>query len=375
MNDSKPRLHVIAFDVPDPPNYGGVIDVFYRIESFVNAGIGVVLHTFDYSRKKSAYLSEICEEVHYYPRKMGLPFPLNRPWIVSSRESSALLQTLIDKPFPIWFEGVHTTGFIRHPKLADRLRMVRLHNVEAEYYKALAKSEPNIAKRIYLHVESRLLVGYERNLPVEGHYFLISESDRSYFGQYYPNCRVLPPFHGFKMAEYASRKGNYLMVQGNFMVAENYRATRYLIETVFNRIPVPVLIAGLGANRLLKFLSSESQIRIIDSPDENSLQAYSAEAGAHVLFTHQPSGFKLKLLHALYSGRPVIANDLMVSGTGLESLCVIASSSEEIGKAAIHAIEQGLSQEAYAFRSAHLAQRFSNQQNVEFIKDLLLRSR
>lgn len=97
MNDSKPRLHVIAFDVPDPPNYGGVIDVFYRIESFVNAGIGVVLHTFDYSRKKSAYLSEICEEVHYYPRKMGLPFPLNRPWIVSSRESSALLQTLIDQ--------------------------------------------------------------------------------------------------------------------------------------------------------------------------------------------------------------------------------------------------------------------------------------
>ena len=39
MNDTDYHLHVIAFDVPYPANYGGVIDVFYRVKALSEAGV------------------------------------------------------------------------------------------------------------------------------------------------------------------------------------------------------------------------------------------------------------------------------------------------------------------------------------------------
>ncbi len=41
----------------------------------------------------------------------------------------------------------------------------------------------------------------------------------------------------------------------------------------------------------------------------------------HVLPTNQNTGVKLKLLHALSTGRPVLCNPAMVEGTGLEDFC------------------------------------------------------
>ena len=33
------KLHFISMDVPFPPNYGGVIDVFYKLKAFHQLGI------------------------------------------------------------------------------------------------------------------------------------------------------------------------------------------------------------------------------------------------------------------------------------------------------------------------------------------------
>ena len=37
MNNADHHLHIIAFNVPYPANYGGVIDVFYRIKALAGA--------------------------------------------------------------------------------------------------------------------------------------------------------------------------------------------------------------------------------------------------------------------------------------------------------------------------------------------------
>ena len=67
MNDSDYHLHVIAFDVPYPANYGGVIDVFYRVKALSEAGVKVHLHCFEYGRGEQEILKR-CYEVKYYKR-------------------------------------------------------------------------------------------------------------------------------------------------------------------------------------------------------------------------------------------------------------------------------------------------------------------
>ena len=45
---SEVHLHIISFTIPYPPNYGGAIDVFYKIKALHSAGVKVHLHCFSY---------------------------------------------------------------------------------------------------------------------------------------------------------------------------------------------------------------------------------------------------------------------------------------------------------------------------------------
>ena len=42
------KLHVVSFQVPFPPDYGGLIDVYYKLKALKEAGCSVVLHTYRY---------------------------------------------------------------------------------------------------------------------------------------------------------------------------------------------------------------------------------------------------------------------------------------------------------------------------------------
>ena len=46
MNKTLKELHVVAFDVPYPANYGGVIDIFYKVQALSEAGVKVHLHCY-----------------------------------------------------------------------------------------------------------------------------------------------------------------------------------------------------------------------------------------------------------------------------------------------------------------------------------------
>jgi len=37
------HLHIVSFDVPAPPSYGGVIDVYYKARALADLGVKVHL--------------------------------------------------------------------------------------------------------------------------------------------------------------------------------------------------------------------------------------------------------------------------------------------------------------------------------------------
>jgi hypothetical protein len=45
-------LHIICHDVPWPADYGGVVDLFYKIKALHDEGVKIKLHCFDYGRGK-----------------------------------------------------------------------------------------------------------------------------------------------------------------------------------------------------------------------------------------------------------------------------------------------------------------------------------
>ena len=142
------RLRLISFNIPYPANYGGVIDVFYKIKALSEIGVKVILHCFEYGREEAAELNQYCEKVYYYPRKTGLLHQFSfLPYIVNTRKSKVLLTNLQKDNHPILFEGLHCCYYLNHPILEKRQKIVRMHNIEWEYYQHLASLEKNPLKK------------------------------------------------------------------------------------------------------------------------------------------------------------------------------------------------------------------------------------
>ena len=228
------RLHVVSLQVPFPPDYGGVIDIYYKLKALKNMGYETWLHTFQYDRSRAEQLNEVAARVSYYPRHRSVIRQLSHiPYIVSSRHCSKLLDDLLSDNAPILFEGLHCCAFLSDKRLKDRVKLVRMHNIEHEYYKELFRKTSGW-KKFYYELEAVKLEKYEKILLHADAILAISESDRCYFSSRYPQIPVslLPAFHAYTEVAPADPKENYILYHGNLSVEENIEAAEYLLRQV-----------------------------------------------------------------------------------------------------------------------------------------------
>jgi len=362
------HLHIVSFSIPFPANYGGVIDVFYKLKALHKLGIKIHLHCFQYDRPETTELNAYCESVHYYPRKTGLSSQLSlKPYIVESRKSDDLLQNLISDNYPILFEGLHSCYYLTHRALKGRMLIYRESNIEHDYYFNLFKSEKNLGRKAFFLIESIKLRFYQQKLKHATSMLVVSQTDREYLAKLFPDNHViyLPSFHGNNEIKSLPGKGDYVLYHGNLSVGENALAAEYLVKEVFNHLPVALKIAGLNPKDSLKDLvASHKNIELIANPSQTQMEALIQNAQINILVTFQATGLKLKLLNTLYNGRWMLVNLEMLAGTGLESLCEIACDATEMKKKIISLFETEFDHTQLLARNTLLQERFSDEANA-----------
>ncbi len=367
------HVHLISFDIPCPANYGGVIDVFYKVQALYNEGVQVHLHCYEYGRKHSEKLELLCAEVHYYPRKVGRSNLFKRrPYIVVSRNSNELIDRLNQDDYPIIFEGVHCCYYLAHPDLADRTRILRSHNIEHEYYLNLVEAESNLFKRLYFQNEATKLERFEEELEHATAVAAISAPDAEYFSRRFPNMEVahVSAFHAHQAVESLEGRGSYVLYHGNLGVSENHRAAMFLIDEVFNDLKIPFVIAGSDAQPELKAaVEQHDHIRLENDVPTERIEDLIRNAHINVLPTFQATGIKLKLLSALYLGRHCVVNTPMVEGTGLEELCHVAQDCGDFSKLIRDLMQEPSQQDT--MRAEVLERNFSNRSTLRSLWPLL----
>lgn len=331
-------LHIVSFNVPYPPNYGGVIDVFYKIKKLHEAGIKIILHCFIYDRTEAKELENYCYKVYYYKRNTGILSALSvNPFIVQSRKSNELLANLTKDNYPIVFEGIHTCYYLSHPLLKNRKKIYRESNIEHIYYYHLFKAENNVFKKIYFIIEAIKLYFFQHKLKYADEILVVSKEDAYYLADKFPGKEIkyIPSFHAYDSLNYSDVDGGYVLYHGNFSVAENTLAASYLIDEVFSQLPnYKFVLAGLNPpENLKKKVKNFANIQLISNPDDSQMQRLISEASINILITFQATGLKLKLLNVLFSGKHCIVNKNMLVGTDLHKVCIIADNKEEMIKA------------------------------------------
>ncbi|MCB9262763.1 MAG: glycosyltransferase [Flavobacteriales bacterium] len=367
MNKRQKHIHVIAFDVPYPANYGGVIDIFYKLSALHENGIKVHLHCYQYGRPESAMLKSICYKVHYYQRKIFRnPIYNSKPYIVASRNTKALIENLLKDQYPILFEGLHSTYYLDDERLKNRYKIVRTHNVEHDYYKHLENVETNLFKKYFFKVESDRLRKYEKILKYADAIAAISPNDANYFDKKYGNTFQLPPFHVNQSVSIKQGRGNFILYHGNLSVGENNEAALFLLKNVLNDGKYPVIIAGNDPSKELEELvKSTSNVTLKSKITSEEINHLIADAQINVLFTNQATGIKLKLLNSLFMGRHCIANSKMIENTELEELCIEANKPNEFRKNIDYYWNIEISETEIEQRSKVLNIRFNNLANID----------
>lgn len=366
-------IQLVAFNIPYPPDYGGVIDIFYKVKALSECGIQVYLHCFEYDRPQAVELEKYCTKVFYYPRKSGLRYlSSSKPYIVITRVNDQLINNLSTNNAPILFEGLHTCFYLGHPALAKHLQIVRTHNIEHEYYLNLSRAERNLFKKIFFRMESGKLAEYEKVLHKASMLFCISPNDNHRFDRKYGNAYFIPAFHPFSEIKSKTGRGTYLLFHGNLSVSENIQAVNFLIKYVYPKISQPFIIAGKNPpNHLIKRLAAFPDIQLVANPGNDEMESLIQNAHICLLPTFQDTGLKLKLLASLFSGRFCIANTPMIHKTGLEHLCYLADKPQEMIRLINDLFLQDFTSGEIEMRKLVLEDAFSNHLNALHIKRLI----
>ena len=330
-NTSDKHLHIVSFDIPYPANYGGVIDVFFRIKALSQRGVKIHLHCFEYGREHSAYLESFCHSVTYYKRETKVAKLFNTlPYIVCSRDSEELRNNLLKDDYPILLEGLHCCSILTYDVFKDRNIIVRAHNVEHEYYEHLAMAEVDAKKKVYLRQEVRKLKDFEPILNKAKAILAISQKDYEYFSQKYNNVYMLTAYNAYTEVDILEGGSDYVLYHGNLSVAENYSAAEYIVGA-FKKTDVKLIVAGMNPpQHLVKMIENVPNVELVDSPDDQTLFDLIRHAHINILVTEQATGLKLKLLNTLFNGRFCLVNDKMVEGLDVNGLCYIVNDQNAI---------------------------------------------
>lgn len=367
------NLHIVAFNVPYPPNYGGVIDIFYKLRALHKQEVNIYLHCFDDGRGKKQELEKYCERVYYYKmRKTFLNTLSYLPNIVVSRKNKKLIKNLLTVYGPIIFEGLHCCYYLSHPKLKNRIRVVRAHNIEHDYYSANARSSKNIFEKLFNYFEAFKLKLYENEMLSADKVLSISFHDQMHFYKKFHNASLIPAFHSCEAVEIKKGKGDYVLFHADLSVEENIAAAEFLLTKVLYKGKYKIIFAGKDPDpEFAELVREYSFASLISNPDEAQMLSLIQDAQVIILYALNSSGLKLKLVYSLYYGRHVIANHCVTENSGLVDCVIPANTKKEIRRAVGRIFDTEFTEDLIEQRRNILTEEFSNEKNAEKIVDIV----
>lgn len=327
----KKELHIISFENPFPPDFGGVIDVFYKVKALNSLGFTIYLHCYYEDRNEvSPELKAITEKVYLYKKNKNPLFVFSKyPLPVICRYDKRLIQNIMKHDAPILFEGLHSTMVLRKAKL-DNKKYLRLHNIESNFYSGMSKSETNLIKKVLYYFVARKYLDYQKTIADFDYTFTLSHYELEEARKLTGNCSYVPVFHGNEANRQFSEFGDYAFYHGDLRLADNKRAAEFLIA-VFREIPdYSLIIASSNGKQFVESKIKElPNVKFVEIESEKHLDGLLANAHVNAMLSFQESGTKLKVINSLFKSRFCLVNRNMVDDAELLSLCETAEDKEE----------------------------------------------
>lgn len=337
----KKAIQIVTFNNPYPPNYGGAIDMYYKIKALSAQGVQISLHVFYEDRIDLGDLKLYCENIALYKRDRSVLKHLSfKPFAVTSRISKELVENLKASKVPVFFESLRTLWVLGKVDLSQKIA-VRCHNIEHDYSWGLYRNETNWLKKIAYLLEGYKYKYFESILNKADILMPLSYYDFEYFkAQYQVPTYFLPVFQGNNSLESKEGMGTYALYHGDLSVADNVKSAHFILN-VFKHLDKPLIIASSTMHpSIIKAVKACDNITFQVIKNEEQLTKLIKDAHINTLYSFQRSGTKLKVFNALFKGRFCIVNTNMVDDEDVLSQCEIAEDQEHYKQTVLRLFEQ-----------------------------------
>ena len=367
------KLHVIAFQNPYPPRYGGLIDVFYKLKALHEIGFEIYLHFF--TTDNSAIhddLHAVVSKIFVYPSQSNkLLHLLPLPFSVISRNHPQLLENLKMTVAPILFESYRTTFLVAKDCLPNHRKFLRMHNIEHDYFWGIASSEPAVLRKLAYYLEGFKYKGYQKVLNKFDHILTLSHADQEYTKNRVDHTTFMPVFHGNDAVISLDGFGEFCLFHGDLSIADN-RKSLIFVANVFKQNPDWQLVIAASTNEVFvqKIIGKAQNIRFENLLDFDHLKSLLARAHINISWSFQQSGTKLKVINCLYNSRFSIINENIVDDPAIENLCHVVTNETELTNK-IRLLNATAFNE-FENRKQVLELNLSNQKSVEKLKQIIL---
>lgn len=296
------RVTIVCWELPYPPDQGGKVDSWRRIESLKRCGVSVQLICWSYKKISQNDLDIVLTHVDVLRvmvidrsvlfRLLKLPKLISYPLLSAVRSPSRLdFENVLKEvscfdPSLILLDGIH--GGALAQALAGKLDLplvVRSHNIEHQYYKALLSASSDLKARLRSLLSLWHLREYEFKILSAADVFLdISTVDLCYWAQHgLHHGKWLPTFYpittagSLQVPSAGAASFSYdIGFLGNLASPNNVEGVRWLVEKVIplirKKMPgLKFLISGSSPiAEVVAMCDSAPDIHLIKSPKSSS---------------------------------------------------------------------------------------------------------
>ncbi|MBD2848588.1 glycosyltransferase family 4 protein [Paenibacillus sp. IB182496] len=321
------KLLIACNDYPYPADHGGRVDMWGRIQVLREMGCTVDLIV---CTAQTPGDEELAEMKRYARRILACPRRTRPadllgglPLQVLSRRS--LAEAEIGEAYDaVLLEGDYVYPVLHNPTLRYGEALLRVHNDERAYFRALAGSTKRPLHKLYYWSESYKFGRLARRLLQETDGWLfISSKEEAAFRARYPERRSVflpPPVARGRFAPAPLTAARVVFI-GSLFMPNNREAIDWYLRRVHPQLIADpeyrFVIAGNSRGQGLGWLQAYdlSRVELHDSPP--SLDAIYRSGYLFVNPMRHGAGVKLKTIEAIQHGLPVVSTSIGCEGTGL----------------------------------------------------------
>lgn len=327
-----PRILVVSNDYPYPPTHGAAVDMWGRILALRQLGYVVDLAaTVRIAPRPSEIevVRGVVDKLFLLERNRGLlSFVSSTPFQVRSRIGLRNL-ILVDQYEGVLLESEHVASILQNPSLKASVKILRLHNDESKYFSELSRSSRKWRDRFFYNAEAAKFAGFSPGIKAQCDLlWFISDHERAEHVRVRPedSCRAffLPPDPGLaEMQPYHQAQGHNTVFIGTLTLPNNIQGLEWYAERVHPSLSeiegYSFTIAGRTAGKPLRSLDRlvDRHSNINFSADPEDLNHLYQGASVFINPILRGAGLKIKTIHALLAGLPVVTTSVGVEGTAL----------------------------------------------------------